>query len=257
MNANVPFAVPEAVGLKVTPTVQFAPAVTVVPQVLDATANPALVTTPLMARLVLVRFVNVTYLVELVLATATVPKFNELVDSVTGAVPEPDRDTVCGLLPALSVNVKVPAADPVVVGENVTPTVQCAPAARLVPQELLAIANGATVVTDVIDNATDCTLVSVTVLVELVAPTTTEPKFKLLVDKVTGALPFPLRFTVCGLVPASSVNVNVPVAVPSVTGLNLTLTVQFVPAPIAPGQVLLAIANGPDTATPEMFRTTF
>jgi hypothetical protein len=41
----------------------------------------------------------------------------------------------------LSVNVRVPEMAPVAVGENVTPTVQLAPAAMLVPQVLLAIVN--------------------------------------------------------------------------------------------------------------------
>jgi hypothetical protein len=90
-----------------------------------------------------------------------------------------------------------------------------------------------------------------------VVPTVTVPKFKLREDTVTGALPFPLRFTVCGLVPASSVKVSLPVAVPSASGLNVTLTVQFAPTPIAPVHVLLAIANGLDATTPEMFRTKF
>jgi hypothetical protein len=222
--------VPATVGLNVTPTVQFAPAPTVEPQVLDATANPWLAATLLNVRLVLVRFVSVTFFTELVAPTVTVPKFNEFVESVTGAMPVPERLTVWGLFPALSVKVKVPAADPVAVGENVTPTAQCAPAATLVPHVLLAIANGPVVATDVIDSVTDCALVSVTVLVELVAPTTTELKFRLLVDTVTGALPFPLRFTVCGLVIAESVNVSAPVADPSAVGVNVTLIAQVPPA---------------------------
>jgi hypothetical protein len=41
----------------------------------------------------------------------------------------------------LSVNVSVPVAAPVAVGENVTPTVQLAPAAILDPQVLLATVN--------------------------------------------------------------------------------------------------------------------
>jgi hypothetical protein len=171
--------------------------------------------------------------------------------------PTPDKFTTCGLFPALSVNVNVPVAAPVAVGLNVTPRVQRAPAARLAPQLLFAIANGAAVATDVMDSATDCTLVNVTVLAELVAPTTTELKFRLLEDKVTGALPFPVRFTACGLVLASSVNVNAPVAVPSATGLNVTLIAQLAPAPIAPAHVLLEIANEPDDATPEILRATF
>jgi hypothetical protein len=219
--------------------------------------NPALATTLLIVRLVLKRFVKVTFRVELVCPTVTVPKFSELVENVTGAEPEPDRLTVCGLLEALSAKVRVPVAAPTAVGENVTPTWQRAPAARLVVQVLIETANGAAVVMEVIDSATDCTLVRVTVLAELVAPTTVELKLKLFEDNVTGALPLPLRFTVCGLVATSSVKVRVPVALPSAVGLNVTPTVQVAPAAIAPEQVLLAIANGPDTATPEMFRGTF
>lgn len=141
-------------------------------------------------------------------------------------------------------------AEPVAVGENVTPTVQRAPAARLAPQSLFAIANGAAVVMDVIDSATGCTSVSVTVLAELVASTTTEPKFKLLEDTVTGNDPVPLRFTTCGLVRAESVNVSTPVADPSAVGMKVTLTVHVLPAATLVTQVFAAIANGPLAVTP-------
>ena len=43
---------------------------------------------------------------------------------------------------ALSLNVNVPVAEPTVAGEKVTPTVQLFPARTLVPQVLLATANG-------------------------------------------------------------------------------------------------------------------
>jgi hypothetical protein len=43
---------------------------------------------------------------------------------------------------ALSLNVNVPVAEPRVVGEKVAPTVQFFPARTLVPQVLLATANG-------------------------------------------------------------------------------------------------------------------
>jgi hypothetical protein len=55
--------------------------------------------------------------------------------------PVPDKLTTCGLFPALSVNVNVPLAEPVPVGENVTPTVQCDPADRLAPHVLDATPN--------------------------------------------------------------------------------------------------------------------
>ena len=49
------------------------------------------------------------------------------------------RLTVCGLFVALSLNVSVPAREPVVAGVNVTLIVQVAPAAILAPQVLVAI----------------------------------------------------------------------------------------------------------------------
>ena len=48
---------------------------------------------------------------------------------------------------ALSVNVRVPLAEPTAVGEKVTPTVHFAPAATLVPHVLLATPNGLLTVT--------------------------------------------------------------------------------------------------------------
>jgi hypothetical protein len=55
--------------------------------------------------------------------------------------PVPDRLATCGLLLALSVNVNVPVAVPETIGPNVTPTVQLAPAATVVPQVLVATTN--------------------------------------------------------------------------------------------------------------------
>ena len=77
-----------------------------------------------------------TVLALLVLPTVIVPKFKLLADSVTGALPEPERLTVCD--PASSVNVRVPVMLPTAVGKNVTPTLQLAPAATVVPQLLAA-----------------------------------------------------------------------------------------------------------------------
>jgi hypothetical protein len=79
-----------------------------------ATAKSALVTTLAKLRDRFWRFVGVTILAALVLPTGT----------VTGALPVPVRLTVWGLFGALSVNVSVPVAAPVAVGEKVTPTVQ-------------------------------------------------------------------------------------------------------------------------------------
>jgi hypothetical protein len=143
VNVSVPLTGPTTAGEKVTPTVQFAPAATLVPHVLLATAKPALVTMLPIASATLSRFVNVTLRTELVVPTVTPEKLIELAESVTGALPVPVRLTACGLSGELSLNVNVPAAAPTAVGEKVTPTVQLAPAAILVPHVLLAAVNPA------------------------------------------------------------------------------------------------------------------
>jgi hypothetical protein len=155
----------------------------------------------------------------------------------------PDNPITCGLVAAPSVNVSVPVAAPAAAGENVTPTVQLAPAAMLAPQVLLATLNPALVATPLNESATPKRFVSVTVFAELVVPRVTVPKLNELVEKVTGALPVPERLTVCGLLGASSENVRVPVAEPTAVGENVTPTVQFAPAAILAPQVLLATAN--------------
>ena len=93
-------------------------------------------------------------------------------------------------------NVNAPVTAPVAVGENVTPTEQLAPAAMLAPHVLLAIAKLALATMLANESGTLPRFVSVTDLIELVVPTVTYPKFKLLEENVTGALPVPLRFTV-------------------------------------------------------------
>ena len=161
---------------------------------------------------------------ELVLPTAVELKLKLLAERVTGALPVPVRLTVCGLFRALSVNVSVPVAAPVAVGVNVTPTVQVAPAAMLAPQVLLAMAKPALVVALMLLTAMFCRFVRVTVLVELVFPTASVPKLKVLAESVTGALPVPVRVTVW--VPALSTRVRVPEAEPTAVGENDTETVQ-------------------------------
>ncbi len=51
-----------------------------------------------------------------------------------GAMPDPDRLTVCGLPVALSVKLRVPVLTPVAVGVKLTLTVQLAVAANVAPQ---------------------------------------------------------------------------------------------------------------------------
>jgi len=192
--------------------------------------------------------VNVTVTGALGVPTATVPKFSDDAESVTGeleVLPVPLRATVCGLFPALSVKVRVPVAAPEAVGVKVTPTVQVVPAATLVPQVLLEMPKGPLVAMP--ENVSDplWLLVNVTDLAELVEPTAAVLKLRDEADSVTGALPVPLRLTVCGLVAAPSVKVRAPGAAPSAIGVKVTPTLQLPPAATLVPQVLLAIANGP------------
>jgi hypothetical protein len=77
--------------------------------------------------------VTVTVLAALVVVTAWFPKARVVGLTVTGTTPLPVNDTLCGLLFALSVIVRVPVRLPVVVGEKVTLIAQFAPAASDVP----------------------------------------------------------------------------------------------------------------------------
>jgi hypothetical protein len=106
------------------------------------------------------------------------------------------RLTICGLVTAESVNVRVPVAGPVAVGEKVTPTVQLAPAPIVAPQVLLATANPVLALTVAIERALLKWLVNVTVRTALVVPTFTVEKLMELAEKVTGALLVPDRLTV-------------------------------------------------------------
>ena len=57
-------------------------------------------------------------------------------------------------------------------------------------------------------------------------------------ELITG-IPFPLRFTNCGLPAASSVTVNVPVRAPVAVGAKVTLIVQLPPAATDVPQLLV------------------
>lgn len=246
---SMPARVLARVGVKVTETVQLAPTAMEDPQVVVSAKSPPVPTlvTAIAAALALV---IVTVWLELVPPRATTPKFNALVDNVTGALPVPLRPTFCGLFEVLSVKVSVPLAAPAAVGVNVTPTLQPAPAAMLVPQVLLAIAKGPLIPTLEIVRDVLWRLVSVTVTGALVLPIATVPKFNELAETVTGELellPVPLRLTVCGPPVAESVKVNVPVAAPVAVGVNVTPTLQLAPAPTLVPQLLLAIPKGPLT----------
>ena len=85
--------------------------------------------------------------------------------------------------------------------------------------------------------------VSVAVFALLVVPTNWLENARLVADKLTpGAVtPVPVRLMRCGLPDALSVIVTVPVRVPVVVGLNVTLIVQFPPAATELPQLFVAV----------------
>ena len=109
LTANVPVAVPVAVGENVTLMVQLLPLFNVVPQVEAETANGADVEYEIPVSVVDRLFSRVNFLTALVLPTFVVEKVQLLGVSVACATPVPDSATVWGLVEALSVNVNVPA----------------------------------------------------------------------------------------------------------------------------------------------------
>jgi hypothetical protein len=129
--------------------------------------------------------------------------------------------------------------------------VQLAAAATLVPQVLLATANGPLAATVPMVSVVLRRFVSVIVRVELVVATTTLPKLKLVGENVTGALPLPESVTVC--VPALLVIVTLPETFPTTVGVNDTWMVHDVEGDIGPLQLLVWL-NGPVVTTFETCR---
>ena len=136
---------PMAAGVNVTLMVQFPPADTEEPHVLVTAKSPGsapVVPILLIVKLPLPVLVRVTDCAALVVPGFWFPKLRVDAERVTaGAVPAPVpvpvKLTVCGLLAALSVKVKVAARLPAIVGVKVTLTVQLPPAATDVPQVLV------------------------------------------------------------------------------------------------------------------------
>jgi hypothetical protein len=91
---KVPAAAPTATGEKVTPTVQVFPARMLAPQVLLATVNGPLA--PMLVKLSALAWllVSVTDLAALVLPATCELKLRLVTESVTGAMPVPERLTV-------------------------------------------------------------------------------------------------------------------------------------------------------------------
>ena len=112
-------------------------------------------------------------------------------------------------------------------------TVQVARAASTLPQLLACAKLPEVVLTPEISSVPPPMFAIVTDWAALVVPTGWLPKFKLKGETLTAAalrIPLPLRLTLWGLLGALSAIERVPVRVPDVAGVKVTLIVQCAPA---------------------------
>jgi hypothetical protein len=125
---------------------------------------------------------------------------------------------------------RVPRLVPAPGGLKDTEMAQLAPALTVLPQVLVWEKSPVVVMPKIVSEELPV-LVSVTVWALLLIPTISGGKVSKEEDRLTWApIPVPLKVTTCGLPPASSVTVSVPVHVPLARGVKVTLNVQFAPA---------------------------
>jgi len=188
-----------------------------------------------MLKTVLPVLLSVTGCTALVVPMDWLPKARLVAVRLTaGPVPVPVRLTVCGLPLALSVMlteaVRVPGAE----GVNLTLIVQLPPAATELPHVLVCAKSLAFVPVTarlVMLKLAFPVLLRVMGCTALVVPRVWLPKVRLVAVRLTtGAVPVPVRLTVCGLPLALSVMLTEAVRVPGAVGVNLTLIVQLPPA---------------------------
>jgi len=159
----------------------------------------------------------------------------------TGAVPVPERVTICGLEAALSSSVICPpAVVPVVVGAKSMPIVQLAnapseplivpPAIGQVVTALVSSTNGPLKIALLRLRGLDWLLVSCTVLAALVVLMANAPKAIPVGATATEEIPVPERATESGLLAAFVDTVNVLAGcAPAAVGVNARTTVQVAP----------------------------
>lgn len=139
---------------------------------------------------------------------------------------------------------------PVVLGLNSRVIVQEALTASEVPQLVVPVKLELLSVMLLMVTVLELPLASVNVLLALVLPSASLPKFAVAGVSVTvppAAAPVPDKLAVCGLFDALSVTVRVPVAAPVAVGLNVTLMLQELFAASEVPQVLVS-AKTPLTA---------
>jgi hypothetical protein len=175
-------------------------------------------------------------------------------EMVIAALPTPDSATVCGLLVAESVKLRVALRVPSALGLNTSVAEQLAEAASVAPQvvaemakseafaPVMAILPMLTAVLRPLPNVTDCE--------GLLDPTRVPAKVRLagLAATTAGALPKPVRAIVCGLPLSESLKFSSAVRVPVAVGPNTIFAVQLAPAASVVPQVLLKTEKSPGLA---------
>jgi hypothetical protein len=204
-----------------------------------APANGPLTATLLKFSATLNRFVTVTVRAELMLPAARFPKLTLVGETLTGALPLPESVTAC--VPALSVIVMPPEAEPTATGVNVTCIVHDAPGVTA-PLQLFVWLNGPVALAPEICSGPVPLLRTVIVRALLVVPTTCDWNDSVAgVTETDGAVPVPLSASVCDVpkLKELSVTTSDPLTVPVVVGAKETLTVQFDPAASTAGQLFV------------------
>ena len=246
------FSVEANVGLNVTLIVQLVPAATEPPQLSISPKSPAFVPVTAMAavNVALPVLLRLKFRAPLVVPTDWLPKTKLPVERpTTGAVPTPVpvRDTICGLVGALSVMVNEAVRLPVAVGVNLTLLVQLLLAATELPHVLVSPKSpglAPVIAMPLTDRAAFPVLFRVTESGVLVVPRVWLGKGKVEgLGMAAGPVPVPVRVTVCGLPGALSVMVTAAVSVEAKVGLNVTLIVQLVPAATDPLQLLPSLKS--------------
>jgi hypothetical protein len=181
----------------------------------------------------------------------------ELESETAGAIPVPDKPTVCGLPLALSAKLnealRLPAAD----GVKVTLTVQVLFGVTVAPVQVSALLAKSpafappTAAAEMVRFAVPL-LVTITVCAALVVLTSRLAKVTLGMESETmGAIPVPARPTACGLPVALSVKINEPLRLPIADGVKVTLTAQVLfGVTVAPVQVSALLVKSPAFVPP-------
>jgi hypothetical protein len=178
VNLKVPVRDPAPVGVKITLTLQLAPAATVALQ-LGVWAKLPLTEIDLMVRLASPVLESVTVCAALAVFKTWLPNVSLVSDKETlGTAPVPLRETRCGLPDPLLVMVKVPVRKPAAAGVKVTVIMQLAPAASVAAQLELRAKLPEMAIALIVRPASPV-LESVTVRAELVVRKLWPPKTKL------------------------------------------------------------------------------